>query len=72
MILGEHNLETDPDVHDRVEQPRRQLIPFSFSDVITHEDFDKGCENNKCNDIALIRLQKPAHISLGNIFKFSF
>lgn len=53
--MGEHNILTDPDCENGYcAKPVQDFLPGS---IIIHEDYDKPLFKN---DIAIIRLNKPA------------
>ncbi|KAG7168164.1 CLIP domain-containing serine protease 2-like 4 [Homarus americanus] len=54
--VGEHTLSTNPDCEGGRCAPTPQDIPIER--VINHPDYQRGCRS--CNDIALIRLSRPA------------
>ncbi|XP_069945451.1 serine protease easter [Cherax quadricarinatus] len=54
--VGEHTLNINPDCEKGVCAPAPQDILVER--IISHPDYKKPC--NKCNDIALLRLSRPA------------
>ena len=60
VVLGEHDLTTDPDCQDPGECSKVQRFEITINDVTQHEDWDVKKVVTHANDIALIRLPRLA------------
>ena len=66
VVLGDHNLATNPDcvkLNGKLNCPNKPVQRFYMTDedAKIHEGWDRGKLKENGNDIALVRLPKPAY-----------
>ena len=70
VVLGDHDLSTNPDCIEDDEGNRKctnkpvQRFDVVLSDITVHEGWDPAKVKEGANDIALIRLPRPAYTAL--------
>lgn len=61
VVLGDHDLSSDPDCKDGACWKPLQKFRISRSAITLHEKWDASKVVTDANDIALIRLPRPAY-----------